>query len=199
MPVVIAAFAYLCGSFPTGVIVGKLVTGRDVRTVGSGNIGAANVSRLAGFRIAILVLVVDVIKGVIPVLIGRWAGLSWPVLAVVAVLAVVGHDFSVFLRFTGGKGVATTFGVMAVLSPVATVIGAGIWLLLVAVTRFPSLGSLVALCVLPVLAWLLGSPTAVILAAVILALLCIVKHRENMVRLVNGQEQPIGRGNPGDG
>lgn len=199
MPIVIAAFAYLCGSLPTGVIIGKLVTGRDVRTVGSGNIGAANISRLAGFRVAIVVLLLDIVKGVIPVFLGRWVGLGWPVLAVAAVLAVAGHDFSVFLKFGGGKGVATTMGVMTVLAPAATLICAGIWLLLVGLTRYPSLGSLVSLCVLPILAWLLGSPTAVVLAAVLLALLCIVKHRDNMVRLVNGEERPIGRDQPSDG
>jgi glycerol-3-phosphate acyltransferase PlsY len=193
MVFVLSLLAYLAGSVPSGLIIGRWFTGQDVRRYGSGNIGAANVSRLAGFRAALLVLFLDTTKGVLPVLLGRWFGLSPTELAIVSGVAVLGHDYSAFLRFSGGKGVATTLGVMLVLAPVATLIAAAVWALVAALTRYSSLASLSALFVLPLTLWLLNQPVAYSLLALALAVLGLYKHRDNIMRLATGHEARIGR------
>lgn len=191
--------AYLLGSFPSGVVVGRLATGRDVREVGSGNIGAANVVRAAGMRVGALVGLLDGLKGLIPVLLGRWLGLDEVGLALVAAAAVLGHDFSLFLRFTGGKGVATTLGAFLALAPPATLLGLVCWLLVLARWGYSSLASLVALGLLPVFVGFTGQPPVDVVLAGGLFLLAAVKHRENIVRLLRGTERGLRKPNPANG
>lgn len=185
--------AYLAGSIPSGLIFGKVFTGEDIRNVGSGNIGAANVSRLAGYRIATLVLVFDMAKGLIPVLLGRAAGLDSIELAIIGGFAVLGHDFSVFLRFTGGKGVATTLGVALGLAPLPTVAAAVVWLVAVGLWKYSSVGSLVALWTLPVFMAAFDEPAAYIPLTAGLALLGLYTHRDNVIRLGRGEEARVGQ------
>ena len=160
LPLVVGVVAFLLGSIPSGVVLSRALMGRDVREIGSGNFGAANVARAGGFRLGIAVALIDILKGVIPVAIGLAAGLDHTGLAVVALLAVIGHDFSIFLRLKGGKGVATTLGVALVLMPAVALLAAGLWVAVFLSLRYSSLASLLALAWLPIGAVLFGHPAA---------------------------------------
>src|SRR6056297_390716 len=147
--------SYLIGSIPSGFLLTKYVMKKDVREYGSGNIGATNVARVMGLKSGILVAVFDILKGFLGVLVGQailGSGAS-AVILLVAVAAIAGHDWSIFLGFSGGKGVATTFGVILRLYPLAFLIYALIWLLLVITTRYVSLGSIVGSMSLPIVVY----------------------------------------------
>jgi glycerol-3-phosphate acyltransferase PlsY len=189
----LTAVAFLAGSFPSGVVLGKLLVGGDVRGYGSGNIGAANAARFGGFRLGAAVGVLDVLKGLLPVLLGRALGMGAGSLAVIALAAVLGHDFSIFLRFKGGKGVATTLGTALALAPVPAVLAAATWLLVLGLWGFSSLASLVALALLPFYLGVTGSPPVWVVLAFALFLLAAVKHWPNIVRLANGTEPGMRR------
>ncbi|MDQ2762587.1 MAG: glycerol-3-phosphate 1-O-acyltransferase PlsY [Pseudomonadota bacterium] len=184
----VICLAIIVGSIPSGVILSRLFTGKDVRKAGSGNFGAANVVRTAGLRIGVLVAIADILKGVLPVALGLAAGLSHPALALVALAAVAGHDFSIFIRLRGGKGVATTLGVALMLVPIVAVIAMLVWLATMGISRYSALASLIALAVLPVLALLTAQPGAYIWLFVALFVLAAGKHWENIVRLSRGKE-----------
>jgi glycerol-3-phosphate acyltransferase PlsY len=189
--VLVTALALLLGSIPSGLVLSWFFTGRDIRRAGSGNIGAANVAREAGFKIGILVALLDIAKGVVAVVAGTEAGLGHTALAVVALAAVLGHDFSLFLRFRGGKGVATTLGVALVLAFPATLLALVVWVATVAIWRYASLASLLALAFLPLGAYLIGRPPAYVILFLGLFLLAAAKHWENIVRLTQGKEAKI--------
>lgn len=197
--VIAICVAFLLGSIPTGIVATLGLTGRDVRKAGSGNFGAANVARAVGLKIGILVAVLDMLKGAVPVLLGMWLGLDSTALAIVALIAVVGHDFSVFLRFRGGKGVATTLGVAIVLAPLATLLAMLVWLVTMLIWRYSSLASLLSLALLPLVAFLTGRPQAYVVVLIALFLLGAVKHWENIFRLVQGKESKFIRTRPASG
>jgi glycerol-3-phosphate acyltransferase PlsY len=182
------ALGYLVGSFPTGVVVARL-KGVDVRQVGSGNIGATNVARAIGKGWGAVVLAIDAVKGAVPVwLAGRVFELEAEWVAAVAFLAILGHVFPVWLRFRGGKGVATGLGVFAALDPVAAGVAGAIWLALYAVFRISSLGSLVAATSIPLTMVMRGAPRPYLaLAAVVLAVV-VWRHRGNIRRLLRKEE-----------
>jgi glycerol-3-phosphate acyltransferase PlsY len=184
----VSCLALIAGSIPTGVLLTRAITGIDVRAAGSGNIGAANVARTAGFKVGIGVAALDILKGVLPVLAGRALGLNNTALAIVALAAVLGHDYSLFLGFHGGKGVATTLGVMLALAPIPTVLALLTYVAIALALRYSSLASLSALTVLPAYMAALGQPRAFVVLAAILWLIALVKHRENIVRLAHGTE-----------
>jgi glycerol-3-phosphate acyltransferase PlsY len=195
--------AYLLGSFPTGLVVVRLVRGVDVRTVGSGNIGAANVSRAAGKGWATLVAVTDMLKGGVGVILARLSGITDPwILSGVGFAGVCGHNFPCWLRFRGGKGVATSFGVLACLeiatfpggslSWLAPLLGGGVWFGTVRLTGYAAVASLLALAVQPPLLLLLGAPGPHGAFAVALFLLAVWRHRENLRRLRAGSENRVG-------
>jgi len=198
------ALSYVLGSIPTGAIAGRL-RGVDLRKVGSGNLGFTNALRALGPRFAVPVLVVDVAKGTAAVLAaGAIAGTASPlgptgVRLACGLAAIVGHVWSVFARFRGGRGVATACGVFLALSPIAAASCIAVWGLVVAATRYVSLGSIVALALLPFAvtaeARLTKPPQAAALAvaATLVALLVVVKHRPNMKRLLAGTEHRLGR------
>lgn len=190
--VFVALVAVVAGSFPSGVVLGRIVTGRDVRDFGSGNIGAANSARVGGFKVGAGVALLDVLKGVLPVLLGRLLGLEPTELAVVALAAVCGHDFSIFLHFQGGKGVATTLGVGLALAPIGTMIAALLWLAVLLRSRYSSLASLIALAVLPLAVAFTGSPPAYATLGFGLFILAAIKHRGNIGRLLSGRESRFG-------
>jgi glycerol-3-phosphate acyltransferase PlsY len=186
-------FGYGIGSLPIGYLVASRLRGVDLRRVGSGNVGATNVYRTAGLAIALLVMGLDMAKGVGSVLLvsREAAGGAAPVAAGVA--AVIGHVYPVWLRFRGGKGVATAAGVFAVLAPFATLIAGSVFLVTVWVTRYVSLGSVVATAALPPLAWMADAPLPVVVGGVIAALLIIERHRGNLSRLQAGSERRFGQ------
>jgi acyl phosphate:glycerol-3-phosphate acyltransferase len=189
----LTCLAFVLGSFPSGVVLSRLLTGQDVRRMGSGNIGAANVVRTSGFKTGASVALLDIAKGVLPVLFGKQAGLGHTALALVALAAVLGHDFSLFLRFRGGKGVATTLGVAVVLAPLGTLLAAAAWVLTLLLRGYPSLASLVALGLLPILVGLTGGPPAYVVLASALFVLGAGKHWVNIVRLAHGRESGLRR------
>jgi glycerol-3-phosphate acyltransferase PlsY len=185
--------AYFLGSIPFGVLVARAGGGVDLRRVGSGNIGATNVLRAVGKGAAALTLLGDIGKGAVAVGLGRWVGVSPAVLAMIALAAVVGHLLPVFGGFRGGKGVATTLGVILAAMPAVGVLLLAIWLAVAAIWRYSSLAALAASGALPVLAWWLDGRPPMVALAVVLLLLLLVRHRENIVRLWQGTEGKIGQ------
>jgi len=184
---------YLLGSLSFAVIVVRLKTGKDIRTEGSGNAGATNVLRGYGKGLAALVAAADVGKGAAAVLLVRLVTADPRYAAAAGVAAVVGHVFPIFYGFRGGKGVATAVGVFLALAPLAMLVGLAIFFLVVIITRYVSLGSCVTAVLLPPLAGLFHAPRAVLAAAAIVAVLIVLKHRENLERLARGEERKVGR------
>ena len=183
--------AYLIGSIPSGLILGKLLWHTDLREHGSHNIGATNAWRTLGKRAGIAVFIADSIKGQAGVALGLLLA-GTPLAAVLGGLfAIIGHSVSLFLRFHGGKGVATSLGVLTMLMGNVTLIVFAVWFAIVYLTRYVSLGSIVAGFLTPILAALFGYPMEYVLFTVIAAILVIVRHRENIVRLMNGTENKI--------
>ena len=183
--------AYLIGSIPSGLILGKLFWHKDLREHGSHNIGATNAWRTLGKGAGIAVFIADSLKGQAGVALGLVLA-GTPLAAVLGGLfAIIGHSFSIFLGFHGGKGVATSLGVLTMLMGNVTLIVFAVWFAIVYTTRYVSLGSVVAGFLTPILAALFAYPMEYVLFTVIAAILVIVRHRENIVRLMNGTENKI--------
>ena len=191
------AVAYLLGSIPFSYLAGR-AKGIDLRTVGSGNLGAANAFRALGRGTGIAVLVADVLKGVVAVVIARLlTDDPWP--AIAAGAAMAGHVFPVWLRFRGGKGVAVGGGAVIALMPLASVILFAIWIVVAVVSRYPSLASITSAVVATPLVWAMGYPAADVVFTAIAAIAVVVLHRGNIRRLATGTERRItlwGRGSP---
>ncbi|GLS42528.1 glycerol-3-phosphate 1-O-acyltransferase PlsY [Methylobacterium brachythecii] len=191
-PLILAglAFGYLCGSIPFGLILTKFAGLGDVRAIGSGNIGATNVLRTGRKGLAAATLLLDALKGTVPVLIaGQWG--EGPALAA-GLGAFLGHLFPVWLGFKGGKGVATFLGVLLALSPLALLAFAAIWLGLAFALKYSSLSALAASAATPLILWALGHPQVALLFLVLAALLW-WKHTPNIRRLIAGTEGRIGQ------
>ena len=199
--IVIAVTAYLLGSIPTGYLAGR-AKGIDIRAVGSGNIGAANVFRILGKPAGIIVLVADGLKG--------FAACSWLADFVVqlfavapdqienfrivaGIAAVLGHNYTCWLKFKGGKGIATSAGVFFALAPLATGIALGTWILVFALGRYVSVASLAAAVALPAAVWLTPNSLILRIVTTALGLLAIFKHKGNIRRLLNGTERRFGQ------
>jgi len=201
-----ALFGYLLGSLPFGYIVAR-AHGVDIFKVGSGNPGATNVKRVLGERFGDkgrragnLVFLLDAVKGALAA--------AWPALPLLhapesrllgligVIAAVLGHSFSVFTKFKGGKGVATAAGGLVVLMPVSCLIGAGVWAVTFLLTRYVSLGSVLAAVAVPAASWLRGNPLPFNLVATALGLFVIVRHRENIKRLLAGNESKFAKKPP---
>jgi acyl phosphate:glycerol-3-phosphate acyltransferase len=178
---------YLLGSVPTGYILGKLA-GVDVRTVGSGNVGATNVARVVGKRLGLLTLFADVAKGLIPVIVARELEVSLVTVAAVGFTAFLGHLYPIFLKFRGGKGVATALGVFLGVAPLATLVFILVFAVIVASTRIVSLGSIATALASPSVLWVLGYSTIFIGMAVMIAAMITMRHRGNIQRLRAGTE-----------
>jgi acyl phosphate:glycerol-3-phosphate acyltransferase len=191
MEIIVMIFSYLLGSIPTGYIVGAL-SGIDIRKVGSGNIGATNVARVVGKKRGLLTLIVDVGKGFIPVFVAGWLELSHTAVALVAILAFLGHLYPVFLKFQGGKGVATALGALLALAPMGTVILMVVFALVAVSSRLVSLSSIVAALAAPITLWSLFYPPSVIATGVFFAVMILVRHRDNIQRLFAGTEPRFG-------
>ena len=192
---------YLFGSFPSGFLLVRLLKGIDIRTVGSGNIGATNVGRCVGRFWAVVVSVADMLKGGLAVLLARalatpGADISW-LLAGVGVASVLGHNFPIWLGFRGGKGVSTTYGMLFFLAPPVScytvLAGGAVWFLLLGIWRYVSLASMLSLWVVALLFAALHAGPAPVAATVFLALMVLVRHRENVKRLLAGKEPRVGR------
>jgi len=182
--------AYLIGSISSAILIAKFLKLPDPRTQGSGNAGATNILRTVGRNQALVVLIIDILKGMIAVWIGRMFGVEGPMLGFVALGVVVGHIFPIFFKFKGGKGVATTLGALVALAFWPGIITAAIWIALLFVFRYASLASVVAAIAAPILMLFLGS--AVYAFPVFLITLLIVwKHKSNIERLRNKTENKV--------
>lgn len=186
--------SYLLGSIPNGLWLCRALWHVDLRQHGSHNIGATNAWRTLGKGPGFLVFFLDMLKGLLAVWLGEMLVGTPLVMILCGVLAIVGHSLSLFLRFHGGKGVATGLGVILMLMPKVTVIVFLVWLLLVLATRYVSLGSIVAAALVPVLAFVFGYPALYVAFGVLAAALIIVRHRSNITRLLNGTENRISAG-----
>ena len=184
--------SYLLGAIPTSHWVAHGLKGIDLRTVGSGNLGATNLYRQLGWRYALPVGIFDMMKGAIPVaVIGPWAGAGAIGSLLLGVVAVFGHVFSLFVGFKGGKGVATGLGVFIALAPLPTLIAGGVFVVIYLVFRIASVGSLVATTVMPFAMWALGAPRPTMVLAVILWAFIVYKHRGNIGRLRRREETKV--------
>jgi glycerol-3-phosphate acyltransferase PlsY len=185
--------SYLLGSIPFGYILVRSTEGKDIRTLGSGNIGATNVfrrSRLAG----ILTFLLDAGKGYLAVVLAGWMGGSLEWQAIAAVFAVIGHVFTVWLRFKGGKGVAAGCGAFLALSPLAVATTIGLFVLVLLLTRYVSIASIAATAFFPFWAYLYGEPAPVLIWSALGAALIVVKHHQNIRRLISGTENRLAMG-----
>lgn len=179
--------AYLLGSIPTGLLLGKLY-GIDVREAGSGNIGATNLYRTVGRKVGVWTLAGDCLKGFLPVMLAWKLGMTEPLQAWVGLAAFCGHVFSIFLLFKGGKGVATALGVYLALAPLAVAGALGVFIVLVAIWRYISLGSIVAAAVMPLIIWFLPHSIELLIATALISSIVIIKHHTNISRLLAGNE-----------
>ncbi len=182
--------AYLLGAFPSSYVVARLVRGIDLREHGSGNLGATNAYRVLGWKAATPVFILDILKGWIPpFFFPRWDGADdWRWALAYGAAAIIGHVFSIYVRFKGGKGVATGAGVFIALAPLAVLIGLVVWGALLFITGTVSVASISAAATLPIAVWLLGARVEVLALAVALSLFVIYAHRSNIRRLLRGQE-----------
>lgn len=185
--------SYLIGAIPFGLLVGR-IAGIDVRQEGSGNIGATNVSRVLGKKKGLLTLLCDVAKGFLPVwgashLLPETAAATEMIVVLCGLATVVGHMFPLYLKFKGGKGVATALGVFLFISPGSILITLIIFLAVVSGSGYVSVGSLAASALLPLWLWVLGEPPQMLMVAVVIALLIWFKHRSNIGRLLRGEEK----------
>ncbi len=182
------ACAYLFGSISTAIIVCKLMGLPDPRSQGSGNPGATNVLRVGGKKLAAITLAGDSIKGLIPVLLGRWLGVSDMILALMGLAAFLGHLYPVFFGFRGGKGVATLFGVLFGLHWGVGAATVGTWLFVAKILRISSLSALVASLLAPLYVWLIIPSREFIIITLIMTVLLYWRHRSNIQRLIHGEE-----------
>lgn len=185
----VVVLAYLLGSIPFAFLAGR-ARGVDLRTVGSGNLGAANVFRTLGREMGLAVMAADILKGVVAVVVARLlTDDPWP--AIAAAAAMAGHVFPVWLRFKGGKGVAVGGGAVIGLMPLAALILFAVWIATVALTRYTSLGSIVGSAVATPLVWALGYPVSDIVFTALAAAAVLFLHRANIRRLLRGEENRI--------
>ena len=196
MTIVLAiVIGYIFGSIPSGLVLVKMACGIDIREYGSKNIGTTNVFRTVGARMASIVLVADVFKGVLAVLLVRYlleSNLHLELLTAIA--ALLGHNYSIFLGFKGGRGVATGLGLILLFMPDVCIFSFTVWLVLVFVTRYVSLGSIVGAFITPIVAYMRGYPAELVLFALAACVFVIVRHYENMKRLIAGTETKIKKG-----
>jgi glycerol-3-phosphate acyltransferase PlsY len=192
MKILLVVFSYLVGSIPFGYIIMRWKDKKDIRSVGSQSIGATNVLRLKGWKYALLVAVLDILKGILPVI----AALSLFPDRFFALLcgfaAVFGHCFPIFIKFKGGKGVATSVGVFAVISLKSVFSILPLFVIIVALTRYVSLGSIISALVLPFFLFLLKEPNPLIFLSLGFSLLVIIKHEKNIHRLLKKKEKKLG-------
>ena len=183
--------SYLVGSIPFGLIIGKLWANIDVREYGSGNIGTSNVLRTVGPWAAITVFALDVAKGSFAVYLGTLAGGDY-VRILAGVAAIAGHNWPIYLKFKGGKGIATSLGVVITLTPVVALMLLGLWIIIVGITRYISLASLAVAFLFPIFLIAFSDPWTYVFAGVLISAFAIHRHRDNIKRLLGGTEHKIG-------
>jgi len=184
--------AYLLGAVPFGLLLSKAITKRDPRQHGSGNIGATNAMRTGGKLVGILTLFAEIAKRLLPFSIAVYMKLPEIWIAAIAAATFIGHIFPLYLKFKGGKGVATMLGAMLPWQPLATLAGVVIWLILIVLTRYVSLASIAGALALPLLVWVADGSVPALLVSMLFASLVTAKHSSNIRRLLDGSESKLG-------
>jgi acyl phosphate:glycerol-3-phosphate acyltransferase len=192
MYILYIVISYLIGAIPAGVILAKL-KGIDPRKTGSGNIGATNVMRAAGKALGAFTLIGDILKGLIPAALAIHFGQPYPVIAAIGLAAFIGHLFPIYLKFKGGKGVATALGVYVAIHPLAILISIIVFILVFIKWRYVSLGSLIGTAVMPFALISLKAPFAYTYLSLIVGILIFIKHKDNIKRLLAGKENKFSR------
>jgi len=192
MTILYAALSYLFGAIPTGYILFWITEKKDIRSYGSQAIGATNVFRLKGWKIALPVALFDIAKGFIPVILAVKLFPDKKIALLCGFLAVLGHCFPIFIKFKGGKGVATALGAYLAMAPVPALLSVVVFLIVVLLTRFVSLGSMLAMTFYPVLVFLISRDMPVVVISLAVLALIVFKHRGNMQRLIRGNERKLG-------
>ncbi|MDO4711014.1 MAG: glycerol-3-phosphate 1-O-acyltransferase PlsY [Peptostreptococcaceae bacterium] len=192
MIISILIFSYCFGNISPAIILSKLVLKSDIRSLGSGNAGATNVKRVMGSKFGLIVFVLDMVKGMIPVLIGSFYG-GAEIAYLCGVSVVLGHVFPAFLNFKGGKGVATSFGAAMVLDPIYALISIAFFGLIVWRTKYVSLGSMLGTCVFPILNLATGKDPKIVALSFVFAIIIIIAHRNNIKKLLDKTESKITR------
>ncbi|MGI6114065.1 MAG: glycerol-3-phosphate 1-O-acyltransferase PlsY [Mahellales bacterium] len=189
---IILAIAFYCfGCISTGYIVGKIKSNVDIRKYGSGSSGATNAFRVLGTKAGIITFISDVVKGAVASLVGLWVGgVTGAIVCSTAV--VLGHNWPLFLKFKGGKGIATTTGTIIVLNPIIGMSLLGLGILVIALTRYVSLGSIVATSAYPIVVFALQMPMEFKIHALIVCIFAILRHKSNIKRLIKGNERKFG-------
>ncbi|GAB6098655.1 glycerol-3-phosphate 1-O-acyltransferase PlsY [Halanaerocella petrolearia] len=183
---------YLLGSIPFGLLVAKLIKGKDIREYGSGNIGATNAFRLMGLKFGVLVALLDIGKGVVAVKLAQAVLGDQVLLALLAgLMSVAGHNLSLFLGFEGGRGVATSVGVLGSLAPLVVIIVFVVWLSIVLLTKYVSLGSITGAALIPVLMFFFDKDMTLVIFSLLIAIFVIYSHRPNIKRLLAGEENKV--------
>ena len=192
--------AYILGSIPNALWIGKIFKKIDVREHGSKNTGSTNAARVLGVKLGILTLILDVLKGAIPTYLGvifgantlsTMTGIDKLDLIVIGLAAILGHTFSIFMHFTGGKAVATTLGVFLVLVPYATLILLVVFVVVFSLTKYVSLASVISAIMLPIAVYATTKHIPLTILGIIIGLLVIVRHKSNIIRLMNGTESKL--------
>ncbi|GAB6990325.1 glycerol-3-phosphate 1-O-acyltransferase PlsY [Paenibacillus pini] len=200
LSIIAIILSYLLGSISFSVVLAKLLKGIDIRQHGSGNAGATNTLRILGKGPAILVLILDVLKGVAAIGLGKWLGgdNEW-IPALCGISAIIGHNWPLYFHFRGGKGIATTIGVMVTMSFLPALYAGIVAILLIVLTRYVSLGSLVFVALTPVFLAILGNTGPIFWTSLIICLFAFWRHRSNITKIVQGRENKIGSGGPKGG
>jgi len=194
--VITIVISFLSGSIPGGYLITKKMCGIDIRTKGSGNIGSTNVKRIVGTKIAIITQIIDVLKGVIPVILGIYLSkiIKLPVstntyLSIIAISTILGHDYTPFLKFKGGKGVNTTLGVFIFIAPIPTLAGLAVYFILHLFINIVSIRSIAIGITIPIMCLITKQPISIIISTTIACALIIFRHKDNLVRIIRKEEK----------
>jgi glycerol-3-phosphate acyltransferase PlsY len=188
--------SFLCGSIPTGYLLTKKLCEIDIRTKGSGNIGSTNVKRIAGTKISIITQIIDILKGIIPVILGMYLAntIKLPVstntyISIIAIAVVLGHDYTPFLKFKGGKGVNTTLGAFILVAPIPTLIGVAVHFILRLFTSIVSIRSIAIGVTIPIMCIIMKLPISIVVSTTIACILMVVRHKDNLIRIIHNEEK----------
>ncbi|HHT46006.1 MAG TPA: glycerol-3-phosphate 1-O-acyltransferase PlsY [Firmicutes bacterium] len=192
MYILLIIFSYLLGSISFGYLIAKMLKGVDIRKIGSGNTGATNISRLMGFKYAILVLILDALKGLLAILISSYLGFETWVVLLCGLAVIIGHNWPAFFAFRGGRGAATTLGVFLGLAPVPTLVVFGLFIVIILTSRYVSLGTIVAAVLIPFTMFLLNYPLNYFVFGLSVCIILLWRHYPNIIRLLQGRESKLG-------
>ena len=188
--------SFLCGSIPTGYLLTKKFCEIDIRTKGSGNIGSTNVKRIAGTKISIITQIIDILKGVIPVAFGMYLAktMELPVsantyISIIAIAVILGHNYTPFLKFKGGKGVNTTLGAYILIAPIPTLTGVAVYFILRFFTKIVSIRSISIGITIPIMCIIMRLPISIVISTTIACILMIIRHKDNLIRIINKEEK----------